>query len=63
MDIILNGCTSLEERFSQIDANLVQKEMKKSSNSSGDILPAIKKLIKKPDLTVKVASLFTATAN
>lgn len=62
MDIILNGCTSLEERFSQIDVNLVQKEMENINNSSGKILPAVKKLIKNSDLTVKIASLFTATA-
>ena len=27
MEIILNGCSSLEERFSQIDASLVREEM------------------------------------
>ncbi len=62
MEIILNGCASLEERFSQIDANLIQKEMESVSNRSGKILPSVKKLIKDSDLTVKIASWFSVVA-
>jgi hypothetical protein len=52
MEIILNGCSSLAERFSQIDAHLVQEkrwQMPQKSNSK--ILPAIKKMIKDVELT------------
>lgn len=62
MDIILNGCSSLAERFSQIDAHLVQKEMDNAKNNSQTILPAIKKLIRDSDLTMKISSLFIASA-
>lgn len=58
MDIILNGCSSLAERFSQIDAHLVQKEMDDAKNSSETVLPVIRKLIRDSDLTMKISSLF-----
>ena len=32
---ILNGCTDLAERFSQIDADLVHKEMTAAQNRKG----------------------------
>lgn len=60
MEIILNGCSNLEERFSKIDAYLVEKEMKNARNNSEKILPAIKKLVKDSDLTMKISALFSA---
>jgi len=60
IEIILNGCQNLEERFSQIDAHLVQEEMKNAQNSSDKILPAIKKLVKNSDLTMNISALFSA---
>ncbi len=60
MEILLNGCSNLTERFAQIDANLVQKEMETAKNSSERILPSIRKMIKDSDLTMKVSSLFAA---
>jgi hypothetical protein len=62
MEIILNGCKSLAERFSKIDAHMVQLEMKAANNDSEKILPAIKKLISDSDLTKKISSLFLSTA-
>ena len=59
-DLILNGCVGLAERFSKIDARLVQEEMEKSKNSNDKILPAIKKLIKDSDLAMKISSLFSS---
>ncbi|MCG8687385.1 MAG: hypothetical protein MI892_21085 [Desulfobacterales bacterium] len=41
MEIILNGCSSLAERFSQIDAQVVQNEMAEAAKSNDKILPAI----------------------
>ena len=60
MEIILNGCSSLAERFSQIDTHLVQKEMENAKNSKERILPAIKKLIRDSDLITKIATLFSS---
>ncbi len=60
MDIILDGCQNLAERFCQIDAHLVQKEMENVKNSNERILPSIKQLIKDCDLTGKIALLFSS---
>jgi len=60
MEILLNGCSNLTERFAQIDAHLVQKEMQNAKSSNERILPAIRKIIKDSDLTMKVSSLFAA---
>ena len=59
VEIILNGCSNLEERFSQIDAHLVQEEIENAKNNSEKILPAVKKLIKDSDLTMKISALFS----
>ncbi len=60
IEIILNGCPNLEERFSQIDTHLVQEEMNNARNGSDKILPAIKKLVRGSDLTMKISALFSA---
>lgn len=60
IEIILNGCPNLEERFSQIDAHLVQEEMKNARNSSEKILPGLKKLVRNSNLTMNISTLFTA---
>jgi len=60
MDIILNGCPSLAERFSQIDAHMVQKKMENAKKSSERISPAVKKLIRDSGLTMKISLLFSS---
>lgn len=59
--IILNGCTSLTERFSQIDADQVQQEMAKVTENNDRILPGIKKIISDEELTIKFSALFSLT--
>ena len=59
IEIILNGCPNLEERFSQIDTHLVQEEMNNARDGSDKILPAIKKLVRGSDLTMKISELFS----
>jgi len=56
--IILNGCSTLAERFSQIDENMVQKEMAIAAKSCDRILPDIKRLIRDVDFTVKISAVF-----
>ena len=58
--LILNGCSNLEERFSQIDTHLVQEEMNNAHNGSDIILPAIKKLVRGSDPIMKISALFSA---
>ena len=62
MKIILNGCSSLAGRFSQIDAGQVQQEMAKVVENNCKILPGIKKIIRDDELTVKFSALFSLTA-
>lgn len=62
MKIILNGSANLAERFSQIDAQLVQKEIAEAKNNGERILPAIKKIIRYSDLTTKISTLFSSLA-
>mgnify|MGYP006865135999 CR=1 FL=1 len=61
VEIILNGSSSLAERFSQIDTHLVQKELAKTAERNDKILPGIKKMIKDAKLTVKISTLFCST--
>jgi len=56
--IVLNGCSNLAERFSQIDARLVQQEMANNKQSADKILPAVKKMIKDVRLTERISKLF-----
>ena len=58
LEIILNGCSCLGERFSQIDARQAQQEMANSAQNEDKILPAIKKMIKDVKLTEKISKLF-----
>jgi hypothetical protein len=58
MAIILNGCSSLTERFAQIDAHLVRQEMANAANNSERVLPGIKKMVRDIDLTTKISALF-----
>jgi len=44
--IILNGTTSLEQRFAQIDASTVRQELLKSKSDQDLVSPWIKRLIK-----------------
>ena len=60
MDIILNECSCLAERFAQIDVHLVQKEMENAKNSNEKVLPVIRKLIRDSDLTTKISALFAS---
>ena len=57
LKIILNGCPSLKERFSQIDARLVQQEMASTTQNKDKILPAIKKMITDVKFTEKISKL------
>ncbi len=57
MDIILTGCTTLAERFSQIDAKLVREQLKKAQKNQNKIPSELKKIISLPDLPNKISDL------
>ena len=56
--IILNGCTSLAERFSQIDDKIARDQLKQAEKNREKILPEVKKIIKQTDLPQKISALF-----
>lgn len=58
LKIILNGKATLEERFAEIDANIVREELKKSQDYFGRVPAKIKILIKKPNLPEMMINLF-----
>ena len=49
MRILLDGKASLEERFAEMDARLIRKELAKLSVSSDKVSPRKKKLIRRTD--------------
>jgi hypothetical protein len=56
--IILNGAQCLEERFAQIDANMVRQELLKSSADQDLVAPWVKQLIKKNDFIQNLSATF-----
>jgi hypothetical protein len=56
--IILNGCSTLEERFSQIDDKIVREQLRKAEKDQSKMLPEVKALIKQSDLPEKISALF-----
>ena len=59
VDIILDGKPSLEERFAEIDAHLVRKELHNVLTTPEKVPAEIKKLIKLPGLPDTLVALFT----
>jgi len=60
MDIILNGCATLAERFSQIDTKLVQEQLKEVRKNQEKLPGEVKKMISLPDLPNKIVTLLKA---
>jgi hypothetical protein len=58
LGIILNGFSTLAERFSLIDAQIVQKELRRAENDQEKISREAKWVIKQPDLPEKISALF-----
>lgn len=56
--IILNGCSTLAERFSQIDEKIIREKLRQSELNQERIPPAVKKIIKQPDLPQKIWTLY-----
>ena len=58
LEILLSGNTTLEERFSEIDVNIIREELSKSQEHSERVPAVIRRLIKKPDLPKIITDLF-----
>ena len=61
--IILNGCATLAERFSQIDAKLVQEQLKQANNNHERIPQEVKKMIGHSDLPERISALLMPNSN
>jgi hypothetical protein len=57
LEIILDGCNSLEERFEKIDSRLVLEKLQAEKRNDERISPVVKKIIRQPDLPAKLTEL------
>lgn len=60
MEIILDGCNTLEERFEKIDSRMVLERLDAEKKHNERISPAVKKIIRRPDLPERLAGLMNA---
>jgi len=58
LKIILNGCSTLAERFSQIDDQIVREQLRHAEKNREKIPPEVKSIIKQADLPEKMYALF-----
>jgi hypothetical protein len=58
LNIILDGCDTLEQRFSRIDSNIVVQELKKNKKEAGKLPLDMKKIIREPAFPEKLGLLF-----
>jgi hypothetical protein len=56
--IVRGGCSTLAERFAQIDEKMVQAELKRTQTNEDKIPKTLKAMIKQPDLLSKIANIF-----
>ena len=57
LDIILDGCNTLEERFAEIDSRMVSEKLSGKKKNDGRISPEVKKLIRRPDFAERLIAL------
>jgi len=57
MKVLLNGHSSLEDRFAEIDVELVRKEVKKINDQQEKIPASMKKVLQTKNLPVKIAKI------
>jgi hypothetical protein len=60
LEIILDGCSTLEERFEKIDCHLVTEQLNAEQKKQQKISPEMKKIIRRPDLPDRLIALLAA---
>jgi len=58
LDIILDGCDTLEERFARVDSKLVLQQLDKNKKETGRLPQLLKKMIREPEFPQKLGMLF-----
>jgi hypothetical protein len=56
--IILNGCSSLAERFSHIDEKIVRERLRQAELNHDRIPPVVKKIIRQSDLPQRILTIY-----
>jgi hypothetical protein len=62
MKVLLNGNSTLEERFAEIDVDLVRQELKKINDQPEKIPASLKKVLQTTNLPVKIAKITKAVS-
>lgn len=57
LEVILDGCNTLEERFEKIDSRLVIEKLQAEKENDESVSPVVKKIIRHPDLPAKLTEL------
>jgi len=57
VEIILDGCSTLEERFAKIDSSMVVEKLKAEKRKQQRVSPELKKIIQLPDLPERLVPL------
>ena len=63
MRILLDGCSTLEQRFATIDSKRATEALRKSQENADRVSPKMKKLIRRPDFQQKIGNLLASIAN
>jgi hypothetical protein len=63
MRILLDGCSTLEQRFAAIDSKRATEALRKSQENADRVTPKMKKLIRRPDFQQKISNLLASIAN
>jgi hypothetical protein len=63
VQILLDGCDTLEERFAKIDSHMVAEQLKAERNKQERIRPEMKKMIQRPDLPQRLTLLLADGQN
>jgi len=58
LNIILDGCDTLEERFAKIDSSIVVQELNKNKKETGRLPLVLKKMIREPAFPEKLGVIF-----
>jgi len=63
VEIILDGCKTLAERFSKIDSKLVCQELGRQQKKQEKIIPEMRKVISSSNLPEKILTIFINESN
>lgn len=63
LNIILEGSSSLEERFDKIDSRMVTERLKAEQAKEKRMSPAMRKIVRHPDLPERMTAMLAIQQN